>query len=196
MRALAADPQTRGEMAPSVDLRKQLVRREMSLWSLPPSRAVLSTRSATSAQGAAAIVVFSRLYRRCFSLDHLVGTGEQRLRYGKAERFRCVEIDDQLEFGGSLDRQVGWLGPVKDLAHVNSELATVTDLVRPIADQAALRSEFTPLVDRRNAMARCKRYELLASAVEECIAADDKRASMQLNEGGKCGFKIVVIAGF
>src|SRR5689334_8732454 len=130
------------------------------------------------------------------SFDYLVGAGEDRLRHNQPKRFRGLEIDDQLEGGRLLDRQVGWLGPVKDLAHVNSELATVTDLVRPIADQAALRSEFTPLVDRRNAMARCKRYELLASAVEECIAADDKRASMQLNEGGKCGFKIVVIAGF
>src|SRR5689334_11822444 len=81
--------------------------------------------------------------------------------------------------------------PDKDLANANNDWATVTDLVRSIANQAALRSELTPFVDRRNAMALRKRYELMASAVEECVAADDERASMQLNEGGKCGFKIV-----
>src|SRR5262249_36071490 len=77
---------------------------------------------------------------------------------------------------------------------VSTGLCTGTDLVRPMPDQAALRSEFTPLVDRGNAMARSKLYELLAAAIEECVAADDKRAGMQLNEGGKCGFKIVVAA--
>src|SRR5207253_1591960 len=31
------------------------------------------------------------------SLDHLVGTREQRRRHGEAERFGGLEIDDQLE---------------------------------------------------------------------------------------------------
>ena len=42
-------------------------------------------------------------------LDHLIGAGEQRLRYGEAEILCGLQIDDQLDCGGLLDRQVGRL---------------------------------------------------------------------------------------
>jgi hypothetical protein len=41
------------------------------------------------------------------SLDHLVGEGEDRLRHGQVERLGGLEIDDQLESGRLLDRQIG-----------------------------------------------------------------------------------------
>ena len=58
---------------------------------------------------------------------------------------------------------------------------------RSIADQAAGRDEFAPLVDRRNGMACCQRHKLLAPADEERVAADDERAGLQLDEGGEGG---------
>ena len=41
-------------------------------------------------------------------LDHLVGASEQRWRNLKAERLRSLKVDDELEFGGLLDREVRW----------------------------------------------------------------------------------------
>ena len=40
------------------------------------------------------------------SFDHLVGAGEQRRRNGDAERPGRLQVDDELEFGRLLDRQV------------------------------------------------------------------------------------------
>src|SRR5271165_247956 len=52
------------------------------------------------------------------SFDDLVGAGEERLWHGQAERRGGLEIDDQLERGRLLDRQIGRLGALKNLSRV------------------------------------------------------------------------------
>lgn len=47
--------------------------------------------------------------------NDLVGAGQQRRRDGQAQRLRRLQIDDQLELGRLLDRQVGGLRPLQDL---------------------------------------------------------------------------------
>src|SRR6266700_397043 len=42
-------------------------------------------------------------------LDHLVGAREQRRRNRQAERPGGRKVEDQLDFGGLLDRQIGGL---------------------------------------------------------------------------------------
>jgi len=42
--------------------------------------------------------------------DHLVGAENKRLRKSDTERFRCLEIKNELEFGRLLDREIGRLG--------------------------------------------------------------------------------------
>jgi hypothetical protein len=53
--------------------------------------------------------VVSNRSKTCASFDHLIGAGEQRRRHGKAERLGCGEVDDEVEFGGLLDRDVARL---------------------------------------------------------------------------------------
>jgi hypothetical protein len=51
---------------------------------------------------------------RASSLDHLVGAGEERGRKVEANCSRGLKIDDQLELGRQLDRQVGGPGSLEN----------------------------------------------------------------------------------
>ena len=48
--------------------------------------------------------------------DHIVSLGEQRGRYGEAERIRGLAIYDEFEFGRLLNGQVGGLAPFRILS--------------------------------------------------------------------------------
>src|SRR6266700_7303274 len=52
------------------------------------------------------------------SFDHLIGAGDEGRGDVEADRGRGFEIDDQLEFGGQLDRQIGRPGAVEDAVDV------------------------------------------------------------------------------
>jgi hypothetical protein len=117
------------------------------------------------------------------------------LRDGEAERLGGLEIEDQLECGRLLDRQIGRLGALEDLSGVNADLAVGTGEAHSIADQAAGRGVFTPVIDRRDRMACRQRQELLAPAEEERVAGEDERAGMQLDEGCEGGVDLAFAAG-
>ena len=48
------------------------------------------------------------------SLDHLVGAGEEERRKGEPEAVGSLEIDDEVEFRGFIDRQIAGLGTAQD----------------------------------------------------------------------------------
>jgi hypothetical protein len=50
--------------------------------------------------------------------DHLVGAGEQAIRHGEAQRFRSREIDDEIELGWLLDRDLTRLGAMQNLVDI------------------------------------------------------------------------------
>ena len=56
------------------------------------------------------------------------------MRDGEAERLGGVEIDDQLECGRLLHREVSGVGAFEDLSDVNADLVPRTAAARPIAD--------------------------------------------------------------
>ena len=54
------------------------------------------------------------------SFDYFIGAAEQRKRYIDPKRLRSLEIDDHLNFGGLLDRQVGRLLALEDTAGIGA----------------------------------------------------------------------------
>src|SRR5262249_7717928 len=55
------------------------------------------------------------------SLDNLVGAREERRGHFEAERLGGLQIDEQLEIVGPIDRDVARLGPVEDLVHIDGK---------------------------------------------------------------------------
>jgi hypothetical protein len=54
------------------------------------------------------------------SLDHLVGTGEQRVGHSEPKRVGSLEVDYQLVLGRRLHRQVGRLLALEDAVDLAS----------------------------------------------------------------------------
>ena len=55
-----------------------------------------------------------RAAANCDLFDHLVGASEQRRRYGEAQYLCRRQIDNEIELGWLLHRQVGRLRPAQD----------------------------------------------------------------------------------
>src|SRR5258708_13769836 len=72
-----------------------------------------------------------------WSLDHLVGTREQRRRHSETERLRGCKIDDEIEFRGLLDRDVGRLRPAQNLIDIFGSAPEETREVWSIGHQAS-----------------------------------------------------------
>jgi len=86
------------------------------------------------------------------SFDHLVGAREERLWHGEAERLGGLEIDDQLDPGALVDRQIGGFLTLEDPSGVNADLVKGSREARSIADQAAGSGVITKSIDRRKAV--------------------------------------------
>ena len=60
-------------------------------------------------------------------LDHLVRRRQQSFRYGEAERFGGLEVDDEIETGRLHDREISRLFPLKDFAGIEADLSKMSE---------------------------------------------------------------------
>src|SRR5215475_2672566 len=72
-----------------------------------------------------------------FLFDHLVGAGENRIRHGQAEGLGGLEIDDELEPGRQLDRQLARLGTIEDAIDIGGGTPVAVGEVLAVADQSS-----------------------------------------------------------
>jgi hypothetical protein len=79
----------------------------------------------------------SELYRQSSPplFNCFVGTCEHCRRNFEAERLGCLEIDEQLEPGRLLDRQVCWFGAFENIVNEVGRAAIQADQVRAVTNQ-------------------------------------------------------------
>src|SRR2546428_3153918 len=120
-------------------------------------------------------------------LDHLVGEHLDRVRHLNAECPRRLRVDDELEFGGLQNREVGGLRALEDSTDVDADLMPRLQTIGPITHQPSDLGMFTIGIDRGNPIARRERRQLHAPADEEAITGDIEgvgRVAPKAGEGG------------
>jgi len=124
------------------------------------------------------------------SLDYLIGSHEQIVRYGQAKRLCCLEIDDHLEFGGLHDRQIEGLFALENSPDIDAHLVPRVGYSAAIADQPASGDIFSPCIDRGQAVARGEFSNPVVSDREERPVADEEPVRMRIDRRGECGIDL------
>src|SRR5947209_15435178 len=102
-------------------------------------------------------------------------------RHVEAERLGSSQVDDQLEFGRRLDRQVGGPSTAQDAVDVVGRLSVVLRNLDAVADQPALGDELAKRIDDGQAMTGCQGEHQLAVHQRESIGENEDRKSTRLN---------------
>ena len=113
----------------------------------------------------------------------------------EAEHFGGVEIDDELELRGLLDRQVAGPLTFEDPRGVGTDLAITIGNAGAVPHQPAGGSEFALEVDGRHRVTYRQRGDLFAAADEERIGQDDQRADPELGQACEGRFDVAFGAG-
>jgi len=122
--------------------------------------------------GAKAKLAAQRTQQKAPLFDHLIGATEERDWDGEAQRPRRLEVDDQLNFGGLLDGQVGRFLAFENSARVDANQTVSVRIAASIAHQASgCGGECMKLENRGNRVVERQCGEPLALGTEDCLPA-------------------------
>ena len=122
--------------------------------------------------------------------DDLVSATEERDREGETQRPGGLEIDDQLDFGGLLDGQIGRFLAFENAPGVESGQTLRVRNASSVAHQTAGGGELPPKIDCWNAVAEGECAELRGVAAEQRIGATDHEGYSQLRRRCEGCFEI------
>src|SRR5262249_24280049 len=117
----------------------------------------------------------------------LVGGSEQRCRYLKAKDLGGREIDDQLELGWLLDRQLGRFRPAQNLVDIVAGTPEQVPVVDPIGDETAYFKKDAARVDRGQPRAHRECVDAKAVGGYERAATHIKRLRLALERAADRG---------
>src|SRR5262249_13304852 len=129
-----------------------------------------------------------------FRSENLVGAAGQRQRNGDAERTGGLQVDEHLDFGGLLHRQIARLATFKNSPSIDSDEAMCFRNVGPVAHQTSGLSERAPLVNRGDCVWNRERGELFDVAGEERISPNYQPASSYLTQPREYAFEVLFSA--
>src|SRR5262245_38740281 len=132
--------------------------------------------------------------QKALLFDHLVGAGEQRRRRLDAERLSGVEVDDQLDFRGLLDRQIAGLLAAQNAIDIGGGATNGVYRVGPVGDQAAVSGKVRQPIYRRYVVSGRRRYDRRAMPECEPPRHDGKAASRLASKGDDGRFDFYVAA--
>src|SRR6202162_5134272 len=93
------------------------------------------------------------------SFDHLVGTQQNRRRHRKAERLGGLGVQNHLESGRKLNRQVGRLCATKNAIDIESRAAKHVHKVGCVGKQTAVSGKDSMKIDSRYIVSGCQQYD-------------------------------------
>src|SRR5262245_11281398 len=105
-------------------------------------------------------------------LDHLVSAGEHARWNVEAERLGGHQIDDEVEFGRLLDRNVGRFRPAQNLVDMLGRTPVEMHVVDAIGYETSSLYELARAVDCWQARALCKGVDSSSIGEGEQIATD------------------------
>ena len=119
---------------------------------------------------------------------------DQRQWHRETKHLRGLQVDDQLELRGLLDRKVGRLLALENSSGIDADLPVSVRNARSITHQAAGNDKLAILNRSRAPRDGKPMTELFVAGVEECIGADDKAARPQLAQTCKDRVKVALRA--
>ena len=121
--------------------------------------------------------------------DDLVGAQHYRWGYGKAERLGGLEVQDHLELGRKLHREIARL---QDAIDIGGGATPGVYRVGSVSEQTAVSGKVRCDIDRRYVVSGRRQYDRRAMREHECTRHDDKAASRLAPQGVDGGFDLCV----